>query len=77
MSATAPAWIQRRIMFSSPTAAPRATAARDSGISRLLSPCAIAPSITALVRSGMAISAATAPSAAANITIICVRYGFR
>ena len=77
MSATAPDWIQRRTMFSRPAAAPRATAARASGISSRLSPCAIAPSITDLVRSGMAISAATAPSAAPNITIICVRNGFR
>ena len=77
MFETAPAWIQRRIMFSSPSDAPRPTAARDSGISRLLSWCAIAPSMTALVSSGMTISAVTAPNAAANITIICVRYGFR
>jgi len=60
-------------MFSAPTDAPRAIAARDNGISRLLSPCAMAPSTTVLIRSGMAISAATAPSAATNITISCVR----
>ena len=77
MSATAPDWIQRRIMFSTPTAAPRAIAARASGTSSCLSPCAIAPSTTDLVKSGMAISAATAPSAAPSITIICLRNGFR
>jgi hypothetical protein len=77
MSATAAAWIHRRVMFSSPTAAPRPIAARASGISSRLSPCLIAPSTTDLVSSGIAISAATAPKAAANITIICVRNGFR
>ena len=56
---------------------PRPMAARESGISSRRSPCAIAPSTTALVSSGMQISAVTAPTAAANMTTIWTRNGFR
>ena len=77
IDATASAWIHRRIRFSSAIATPKPIAARASGISSCLSPCPIAPSTTVLVSSGMAISAATAPSAAASMTTIWTRNGFR
>ena len=77
IDATASAWIQRRIRFSSASAVPRPMAARASGISSRRSPCAIAPSMTDLVSSGMRISAVTAPSAAASMTTIWTRNGFR
>ncbi len=70
IAATASAWIQRRIRFSVASTTPRPTAARASGISSRRAPCAIAPSTTDLMSSGMMISAVTAPNAAANITII-------
>ena len=44
IDATASAWIQRRIRFSSASAVPRPMAARASGISNRRSPCAIASS---------------------------------
>ena len=77
IDATASAWIQRRIRFSSASAMPRPMAARASGISSRRAPCAIAPSMTDLVSSGMMISAVTAPNAAANMTTIWTRNGFR
>ena len=70
IDATASAWIQRRIRFSSASAVPRPMAARASGIRARRAPCAIAPSMTDLVSSGMRISAVTAPSAAASMMII-------
>ena len=77
IAATASAWIHRRIRFSAAITTPRPIAARASGISSLLSPCPIARSTTDMVSSGMTISAATAPSAAASMTIIWTRNGFR
>ena len=77
MPATALPWTQRRIRFSTAAPAPRPIAASPSGISRARSWCAMAPSMTALVSRGIAISAPSAQIAAAIIAISWKRYGRR
>ena len=73
MPVTALAWTHRRIMFSAASAVPSTTAAMPSGTSSARSSCAIGPSMTALVSSGITISVATAPKASASIAASCQR----
>ena len=73
MPVTAPPCTQRRISIPAASARPRPIVASESGISSPRRSCAIAPSITDLVSSGMVSWAATVTSAAASITASCGR----
>jgi hypothetical protein len=73
MPATALPWTQRRIRLRAASAMPRPAAASPSGSSRRLSWWVIAPSMIDLVSSGMAMAAASAPSAAISIDSSCRR----
>ena len=73
MPVTALACTHRLMRFSAAWAVPSAIAASPSGSSSCRSACAIGPSITALISSGIVISAAIEPSAAASISTSCQR----
>src|SRR5260370_19280373 len=68
MGAPAPACPPRRYRLSPASSAPSPVAAKPSGSRAPTSRCAIGPSITVLISSGIAIWAPTAPIAAASIS---------
>ena len=67
MPVTAVACTHRRYRLSAACVTPRPAAARLSGHSARVLPCAMGPSMIALVSSGIVICAPTAPIAAASI----------
>ena len=68
MPVTAVACTHRRYKLSVACVTPRPVAARQSGHRARVLPCAMGPSMIALVSSGIVISAPTAPIAAASIS---------
>ena len=73
MPVTALACTHRLIRFSAAWAVPSPIAASPSGSSSRRSECAIGPSITALVSSGITISEPTDPIASVSIRASCQR----